>query len=255
MANSIITAAIAEMLKITETVFSKHNIQYYLVGAVARDIHLSDYKSPRRTKDIDLAILIDNENQFYEVKNALLHTGHFKEHETEPIKLFYKNAIELDLLPFGKIENEKRETILTKPILFTMDVPGFKELMPHIQQIHIEGTTLNICPLEGIIILKIISYNQNPSRDKDLADIEHFISVYFDIHSEEIYNDHYDILNLYENNTEFQQLVSQRLIGRKIKRLLQHNPPMLNKIKEYCTDSSSSRITMLWPAIADGLED
>ncbi|MBL7919958.1 MAG: hypothetical protein JNJ40_06565 [Bacteroidia bacterium] len=47
----------------------------------------------------------------------------FKEH-TEHIKLIFKEALELDLLPFGEIE-ESDVTKLSKPKIFTLKIPGF----------------------------------------------------------------------------------------------------------------------------------
>lgn len=59
--------SIAEMLKAMEPVFAALEIDYYVVGAVARDIHLSaDLNSAalRKTNDVDLAILVNNSPLF-----------------------------------------------------------------------------------------------------------------------------------------------------------------------------------------------
>lgn len=55
------------MLKAMEPVFAALEIDYYVVGAVARDIHLSaDLNSAalRKTNDVDLAILVNNSPLF-----------------------------------------------------------------------------------------------------------------------------------------------------------------------------------------------
>src|SRR5260221_4996748 len=111
----ILTPAVLAMLTEFENVLKEFGTDFYLVGAVARDIRLAgnpDFAPTRRTKDIDIALLIADEEQFYKVKAALLATGNFMAHPTEAIKLFYKEAIEVDLLPFGEIENQIRETRL-----------------------------------------------------------------------------------------------------------------------------------------------
>lgn len=64
--NPILAPAIAAMLTDLAVMFSKFDIDFYLVGAVARDIHLSakyQWSSPRSTKDVDLAITISDELQ------------------------------------------------------------------------------------------------------------------------------------------------------------------------------------------------
>jgi predicted nucleotidyltransferase len=109
----------------------------------------------------------------------LLDTGYFKGHNSEPIKLFYKEAIELDLLPFGGIQNEAYETTLHKPKLFVMDIPGFKEALMYTDEIVIDDKLkLNVCSLEGLVILKLFAFADRPDRIKDIVDIniEHIIN-------------------------------------------------------------------------------
>lgn len=61
--NHILLPLVSEMLTEMSTVCSKFGIDFYLVGAIARDIHLSaneELLSKRRTKDVDLAITISD---------------------------------------------------------------------------------------------------------------------------------------------------------------------------------------------------
>src|SRR3954471_15750947 len=111
MTDNIINTVVLEALAAFQPVLEQYNIDFYLVGAVARDIHLSSnpaWAPKRKTNDVDIAVMIADEGQFYDIKNALIQTGNFTAHETETIKLFYKQAIEIDLMPFGEIENESR---------------------------------------------------------------------------------------------------------------------------------------------------
>jgi len=106
------------MFKDLEDVFLKFGIDFFIVGAVARDYFLSvdaEAVSKRKTDDVDIAIMLSNPKQFSELKEALLETGKFAANETEHIKLYYKNAIELDLLPFGQIENAESKVFLETP--------------------------------------------------------------------------------------------------------------------------------------------
>lgn len=159
MTINIISEPVLQMLAAFERVLKKLNIDFYLVGALARDIGLSvnpRLASKRKTNDVDIAIFVASEQQFCQVKQALIATGEFAAHETESIKLFYMGAIELDLLPFGDIENKERETRLKQPRLFVMDVPGFREVFPDAEQYKLnDEVTLKVCPLEGIVLLKL----------------------------------------------------------------------------------------------------
>jgi len=255
MIDYILNDDVKEMLIALETVFRKCGVDFYVVGAVARDIQLSvnaDFMPRRKTKDVDIAIMIADEEQFYDVKKELLATGDFTAHETEAIKLFYKQKIELDLLPFGDIENEYRETRIHKPRLFIMDMPGFTEAFPAADEIQfIEGARLKVCSLEGLILLKLIAYGDKPQRTKDLDDIDHIISVYFELNDSLIYEDYLVLMDQYDtDHPAYLQLISARIIGIKIKNLLTSSIPLRQKVLE----TIEKRPLETWQAMAQGLE-
>ena len=140
-----------------ENVFRDFGIDYYLVGAVARDIHLSadvEAEALRKTEDIDIAITINDAGQYNELKKVLISTGDFTSDPTEAIKLYYKDAIEVDLLPFGAIESINRTVKLIDPT-FILNMPGFMEIYPFVNDIKVENNfTVKVCTMEGIILLK-----------------------------------------------------------------------------------------------------
>jgi predicted nucleotidyltransferase len=243
------------MLKDMESVFKNFGIDYYLVGAVARDIHLSADENAiamRKTEDIDLAITIRDEGQYNELKKALEATGNFTLHPTEAIKLYYKEGIELDLIPFGEIENPDRKVDLKDP-KFILNMPGFKEIHPYVKDFIVdENFAVKVCTMEGIILLKLISNNDKPQRTKDISDIEHIIKVYFDLYSGDIYEDHFDIMNLYDTDQEdYLQLVCSRVIGRKIKELLKNSRELSQRIQQILTNRPST----WWQSMLEGMRD
>lgn len=206
-----------------EPILSAFGVDYYLVGAVARDIQLgADAESTRKTQDVDIAVLINDENRYYELKEALIATGKFDSHPNEAIKLYFKKAIEVDLLPFGEIESAEREIRLSKPKLFVLKMPGLREAFPSIERIAIaDGFMLNVCSIEGLILLKLIANDDRPNRTKDIDDIEHLIAVYFGLNDEEVYTDYFDVMDLYDTgNRDYLKLIGARIIGRKMNALL-----------------------------------
>lgn len=256
MSNNIILAPIvSEMLMELQTVFSKFDIDFYLVGAVARDIHLSaneQLKSARGTKDIDLAITISDGGQYNQVKAALVDTGLFEAQETEAIKLIYKNSVEVDLIPFGDIEQPNRNVRLTDPT-FVLSMPGFTEVYPFVKDFILEsGQTIKVCTMEGIILLKLIANNDRPQRTKDITDIEHIIQIYFDLYDDDIYMVHYDILELYDTSeADYIQLVCARLIGRKMSTMLKGSPELSQRVITIL----SKRETAKWKGMLEGMQD
>lgn len=242
-----------EMLKAVESVLSKHNIDFYLVGATARDMHFSktaNVKALRGTRDVDIAIMIDSEDQFQTIRDELIATGDF-ETTRHVIKLIFKGAIEVDMLPFGEIENDYREARIERPRLFVMDVPGLMEAYVGIVTMTIQDMEVNVCSVEGLVLLKLIAYDDRPDRTKDVTDINNLIEVYFELYSDEVYND-MAVMELYDTNTaNYLELVSARVIGRKIKLLLQGSEDVLERVKNIL----SKRATDTWQAMFEGMED
>ncbi|MCG7856705.1 nucleotidyl transferase AbiEii/AbiGii toxin family protein [Flavihumibacter sediminis] len=251
---NIINPAFAELLKAMEPVFQAHGHDHFLVGAVARDIHLSGNSrmaSRRQTVDVDIAILLQHADQFHAIKKALVETGNFITVKDFPFRLIFNDRIELDILPFGEIESDDRQLQLNPDIVLNMT--GFKEIHPFVSMHQIaDDLAMNVCPLEGLIILKLLSSSDNPDRTKDVADIEHIINIYFEWNNDEIYNDHFDVMDLYETRISFYlELVSAHILGRKMKNILRSDPSTANKI----ADILAKRPLATWQAMLAGLNE
>lgn len=229
MNNPLLQSPIMAMLKDLEAELNRFGVDFYLVGAVARDYHLSakpDLSSSRITDDVDIAVMLNDAGQFNKIKAAILDTGNFVADETEPIKLFYKGQLEIDLLPFGAIQAEDGHVFLQPPNLFTLDLPGFAEVYPFVESVAVDGDfSVKVCPVEGIVILKLIASYQDPSRTKDILDIGHMTSVYFELADQDIYEDHFDVMDSYDTaEAGYLTLVSARVIGRKMQEILRSAP-------------------------------
>ena len=247
---------VIEMLHEMENVFNKFGVEYYLVGAFARDVQFQT-KNPesfiRKTNDIDLAISISNEHEYNAIIEALVATSSFTRDEKEIIKLHYKLGIEVDLIPFGEIEDQNREIKLKKPKAFTLQMPGFAEAFPFIEIIKLGDLAINTCPIDGLVMLKLISWDDRPHRTKDIDDIEKIIKAYFDWNTDEIYETYFDVMEIYDTNDVYLYLpkVSAHIIGRKMQRLLENSP----ELKARVINILSKRQDQLWDAIKKGLSE
>jgi predicted nucleotidyltransferase len=247
-----ITEQVAAMLKAIEPVLQQFDIDFYVVGAIARDIQLGEFAHARKTNDVDLAIRVGDEKQFNALKAALVETGDFTAHKTEAIKLFYKKAIEVDLLPFGEIEGENRDVTLHEPKLFQINMPGFKEIYPYVEWIELEDVGgLKICSLEGLVLLKLIAYDDRPARTKDITDIDHILKYFFEINQDDIYEDHFDLMDIYDTrDKDYLALVGAHVIGRKLKKIIGEDQQLRERILKIL----DKRPTHLWGAISSSLK-
>lgn len=244
------------MLSEMEEVFKRFDIDYYLAGAFARDIYYQQKQSNkdyRKTDDIDLAVFINKEEVYNEVIDALVATGSFIRDEDEIIKLHYKQSLEVDLIPFGDIENLDREVKLTKPKAFTLQMPGFLEVFPFIEIVEAGNLTLKTCPIEGLIMLKLISWDDRNYRTKDLIDIDNIVDAYFDWNADEIYIDYAEVMEIYDVNDldYYLKNISAHVIGKKIHLLLENSPDLLERVIGILDKKNNPR----WRAIKNGLTE
>ena len=103
--------AILDLLAALERGFQIFKIDFYLVGAVARDVWMQGiHKLPaeRTTKDIDFAVLINDKGLYEALKKYLIDEEGFQPYSGNAFVLL-KDGTPVDLLPFGDIEDEDRK--------------------------------------------------------------------------------------------------------------------------------------------------
>jgi predicted nucleotidyltransferase len=71
----MMTQPLLDMLAGIEKVFAELDIDFYLVGAVARDIQFSlkdENIRARATEDVDIAVMVSDQAQYTAIKNELI---------------------------------------------------------------------------------------------------------------------------------------------------------------------------------------
>ncbi|MDE3181933.1 MAG: nucleotidyl transferase AbiEii/AbiGii toxin family protein [Bacteroidota bacterium] len=236
-----------------EAVFSQFGIEYYLAGAFARDVQFKTRNShsfARKTNDIDLAVCISHEDKYNEVMEALVATGSFTRDPDEIIKLYHRSGGEVDLIPFGEIENKERAVHLTKPKAFTLQMPGFAEVFPFIEQLKSGNLVINTCPVEGLVMLKLLSWHDKPHRTHDLEDIDKIIDAYFDWNADEIYSQHFDVMERYDTgDLNYLSKISAQVVGRKMRLILAPSAELMERILKILSMRENPR----WVAIKNGI--
>lgn len=118
-------------LSALERGFTRFGVDYYLVGAVSRNAWLSGIHNitPRRTTgDVDFAVFINNEGRYEKLKNYLIEKEGFQPYKENAFVLIWKDGTQIDLLPFGAIEDENRKVTIHGTGYTSVHVDGFHEV-------------------------------------------------------------------------------------------------------------------------------
>jgi len=121
----------ANLLQALERGFEKFGIDFYLVGAVSRDLWMSGIhgiKPRRTTSDIDFAVCINDKGAYEALKDYLIAEEGFSPYKENAFVLIDKDGMEVDLLPFGAIEEEDGRVVVQGTGYTSIHVDGFKEV-------------------------------------------------------------------------------------------------------------------------------
>lgn len=85
----------------------QHNIDFFIVGANARNIwYASHSENPSGTKDIDFGIYVANEDKYNLLRRTLIDTYDYIPSTTNALCLLTSDGKQIDLMPFGDIEKD-----------------------------------------------------------------------------------------------------------------------------------------------------
>lgn len=209
------------------------NIDFYLIGALARDIWITGVhgiSQKRATKDVDLAVLINSKERYAELRQRLLAGGHFTGLRDNQFKLIHTSKTEIDLLPFGGLDREG-QVLLAGTGRTAVSVEGFSEVFQSgTQEVDLSGHTYRVCTLPGIVILKLIAYDDRPeARSSDILDIVTIIQSYFNIEQMNIFTRHHDLLKRLENDSDTFK-IGARLLGRHMNSIMNSSSPLATRV-------------------------
>lgn len=183
----------------------------------------------RATSDIDFGIMIKDSGIFADLKNYLIEVEGFVPYRENAFVLIWKDKTQVDLIPFGELEKQGVVTVKGTGFI-SMNVEGFKEVYEEAAE-EIQTDDINkfkVCTLAGIVILKLIAWDDRPEmRGDDIDDIAEIIKNYFHFNSEAIWENHSD---LFTDDNNLDDIASQYL-GREIGKIISGNPKLTERIK------------------------
>ncbi len=160
---------------------------YLLAGATARDLLLQAAHGidPRRaTTDVDLAFLVGNWDEFLGLRNQLLASGDFAGMPKGGLhKLRFRGSLEVDIMPFGAIEQPDRSIAWPPEGDIIMTVFGFREAQDScITVILPPNERVQVVSLPALAILKLVAWKERRFEQpgKDAHDLALIVRSYLD---------------------------------------------------------------------------
>lgn len=210
-------------------VFHTFSIQYFLIGAQARDVHFyqQGIKPSRGTRDIDFAVMMQDMTGYNELKEALNQKGF--ENTKDPFRLNWSlGETVIDLLPFGQIEEDYTVNFDERDL--ELSVLGYSELNEELQEFYLDedkSVSIPVPPLHGIFLLKLLSWDDTkPDRNKDLKDLNQILSNYWSFVEDEAYEKHLDLFD--DDFTT--EIAAARILGRHLKTTIQKSNTLQTNI-------------------------
>jgi predicted nucleotidyltransferase len=215
-----------ETFEILELLFKKYGIDYYLIGARARDLwtdHIS-LRGKRTTEDVDFCIYINEHEQYKMLVIDLVNNYGFTRDDNESYRFYFNGTI--DLIPFGGIEKDG-EVLLDNPPI-ELSVYGTMEAVANAEIV--EGA-FKVVTLPGLCVLKLIAFYEKPDhRAKDMEDFYFILENYGEIAGDQLFSgvEHEDLIN-----DDFElPIASACLLGRQIKNITKGSPELLTKLNQ-----------------------
>jgi len=179
-------------LEILEDVYntaSKLNIEFFVVGATARDIifeYRYNIETGRKTDDIDLGINIKTWNQYDTFTIQLCDQAKFK--PTKLVHRFTYDKCPIDIIPFGLIADKVKNISWPSDKKVKMSLLGFEEAYLNSFSVTIKNDPLieiQIVSPVGFAILKLIAWADRNDLHKDAQDFKLVIKNYADLDNDE----------------------------------------------------------------------
>lgn len=170
--------ALLEIKKIADGL----KIDFFVIGATARDIIMQllyKVKAPRMTKDIDIAVCVADWEEYKALTDALLDTGEFLKGTL--IQRYNFKGTSIDIIPFGDISG-RDNTIRWPPDHRTiMSTVGFMDVYNNSITFRLSSEPvleIKLASIPGLTIMKLLAWNDDPTRQKDAADLLFFMHNY-----------------------------------------------------------------------------
>ena len=215
---------IVPVLTSLRTACSDLGVEFFIIGALARDLHLqhlNDIDVPRRTRDVDVAVAVDGWDSYADLRDRLIMEYDFTDEDPKQ-KIRSPDGTELDLVPFGEIEDSNGQIRFPPDDRPVMTVLGLKEARRSTVSFTFGDEAIaHVVSLPALGLLKLIAWDERPrERAHDAQDLCFILRTYFDVEIDTIVERHAD---LFDEDDFSRPHVSARAYGRAVASLLRRN--------------------------------
>ena len=169
---------LAETLQALDNCYRQLGAEVYIVGAASRDIALrllDVSNAPRRTMDLDVAVMLQDWSQYEQLTNLLLQ-NHFEKAPEKQRFIYLGNngriRFEVDIVPFGTIAEDDQVAWPPDgtPI---MSVRCFEDVMKAADKVTVDGDLVfRLASLSGQFLIKLDTWSDRRTKTKkDAADM------------------------------------------------------------------------------------
>ena len=216
--------SIAVVLRAVDGAARRLGYQYFLAGATARDLVLTNalgMRPGRATRDIDFGLVLGNWDQFRAFKATLVAGAKFHADSAAAQRLYYRDdsagwELPVDLIPFGPIASADSMIAWPPGGDVVLSVAGFDEALRSSLLLQVEQDLLvRAASLPGLAMLKLLAWrDRHLESNKDASDLYSLIRTYADAGNlDRLYGSELDLL---ETTAFDMELAGAQLLGRDI---------------------------------------
>lgn len=217
-----------EVLTLVDRVARDLELDYFVTGALARDIllyHVFGLETGRATLDVDLAVAVNSWPEFDTIKTRLIETRAVSADANRPHRLFYRASSEakrypVDLLPFGGIEQRPSQVAWPPDLSIVMNVAGYREAFAAAEEVELRaGFAVRVASLPSLAVLKLFAWDDRGLEDpRDALDVGVLLHSYGEAGNEDrLYGEEMSLLEAVDYNVD---LAGPRLLGKDAARIM-----------------------------------
>ena len=229
-----------DLLRAISRVCETCDVQWMLIGALARDVlldQLADMSAGRATDDVDIAVTVASWNDFDALKGAFAKAGLF-----EPTTTAHRlrgtsggpfEARQVDVVPFGD-QIPDGATLRWPPDQTTvMSVVGFIDAFNASLEITLDGLRFRVASVPGLAALKLDAWlDRHHETTKDAVDFNRLLRTYeYVIGTERLYDRETDVLELTDYDITAAAAV---ILGSDVRHIA--SPPTLARLESLFND-------------------